>query len=602
MAAVLVVTTAATLSAQSRFAVLMKRNSYVQNSATTVVAHPNDPHAFFASIDGTATSPATPNSVRLPNGGATKALAYVAADEQWLYHESFATPAARDAAFPDGTYTFTVGGQAESVPLTGALYPTAPIATLSTGTFASNGTLNFDRTQPLTITVQYGAGFVSGASRLAIHAWGENFSSEATTDASGYTLSQLSLVIPANAVPAGTQLTINLEANRVPTMDANKFPGLTLAAGYTAETDITAIASGTVSAPQFAAQPNGHMVPAGGTVVLTAWAETATSYQWRRDGTPIPNATGSRLVLSGASTLDGAYSVAATNAGGTTISQSATVSVYNGLDVGRLSNLSIRANAGTGPQTLIVGLSVGGNGTSGAKPLLIRGLGPTLAAFLPNFLVDPMITTYQGETAIATNDNWSGDATVMARGARVYAYPLVSTTSLDAALAPTPNPGVFSVHVTGKSGGTGIALAEIYDASETMTATTPRLINVSARTQAGTGDNVLIAGFYVGGSTSRTVLIRALGPTLAGLGVPGALGDPQLKLYKGETLVWQNDNWGGEQLFVDVGNSVYAYQVTDRQSRDAMMLLTLAPGGYTVHVSGVNNATGVALVEVYEVP
>lgn len=600
-AAALVVTTAAILPAQTRFAVLMKRNSYVQTSATVVTAHPNDPYAFFATIDGTATTPPAPNSVTLPNGGATKALVWVTDDEEWRFQESFSTAAARDAAYPDGTYGFTLGGQATTVSLTGGLFPNAPVATLSQGTFGTNGTLVFERTQPLTITLQYGAGFVSGSSRLAISVWGPGFDDQVSTDASEYTQSQVSLVIPANSVAAGTPLTINLEANRVLALDTTKFPGFTLATGYTSETDISAVASG-VAAPQFRDQPRSQTIPAGSTVVFSGWAENATTYQWRRDGLPIPNATGARLVLSGASTIAGTYTLAATNAGGTTVSQSATLTVYGGVDVGRLTNLSIRANAGTGAETLIVGLSVGGSGTAGAKPLLIRGLGPTLAPFLPNFLADPMITAYQGETVIATNDNWAGDATVQARGTRVWAHPLISNASLDAALAPTPVPGVFSVHVTGKAGGSGIALAEIYDASEEMTATTPRLINVSARTHAGTGDNVLIAGFYVGGSTSRTVLIRGLGPTLAGLGVPGALADPQLKLYTGEMLIWQNDNWGGDQLLVDVGNSVYAYEVTDRQSRDAMMLVTLAPGGYTVHLGGVNNGTGVGLVEVYEVP
>ncbi len=600
--AALLVMSAAIVSAQDdRFAVLMKHRVNVQTGATTTTADPETPYGFSAELDGTATSPTPPNSITLPNGGATKPLVYTADDEQWLIEQGFTSEAALTTAYPNGTYGLTVGGQTTTVALTGDAYPDAPVATLSQGTFA-NGILNFDRSQPLTITISYGAGFVAGFSRLAIEVDGFNYENDVSTDDSNFTQSQLSLVLPANSIPSGAELSIQLEANRILTLDATKIPGTTVVAAYTTHTRLTAQASGTPGVPQFLTQPISQTIVPGGTVVFTAFASNATAFSWRRNGSPIPNAFGPTLVLSGMLAVPATYTAVATNANGSIVSQPATLTVYAGDDVGRLSNLSIRAGAGTGAATLIVGLSVGGSGTSGTKPLLVRGLGPTLAAFLPNFLTDPVITMYQGETAVANNDNWGGDATIEARSTQVFAYGMVSPTSLDAALAPTPAPGVYSVHVTGKAGATGITLAEIYDASATMTATTPRLINVSARTQVGTGDNVLIAGFYIGGSTARTVLIRGLGPTLATLGVPGALADPQLKLYRGETMIRQNDNWNGDPMLVNIGNSVYAYEVADRQSKDAMILMTLAPGGYTVHVGGVNDTTGVALVEVYEVP
>jgi len=129
-----------------------------------------------------------------------------------------------------------------------------------------------------------------------------------------------------------------------------------------------------------------------------------------------------------------------------------------------------------------------------------------------------------------------------------------------------------------------------------------RLANVSARGWVGTGDNVLIGGLVVGGSTSRTVLIRALGPALTAFGVPGMLADPRLRLYRGSELVAENDNWGGDPLAAAAARAVGAFAVTDAASRDAVLLLTLPPGVYTALVSGVNNTTGIALVEVYEVP
>ena len=78
--------------------------------------------------------------------------------------------------------------------------------------------------------------------------------------------------------------------------------------------------------------------------------------------------------------------------------------------------------------------------------------------------------------------------------------------------------------------------------------------------------------------------------------------DPRLQLYSGNTLLRENDNWNGDPLLVSIGNSVGAFEVTNRQSQDAMILMTLQPGSYTAQVSGGNNGTGVALVEVYEVP
>ena len=266
-------------------------------------------------------------------------------------------------------------------------------------------------------------------------------------------------------------------------------------------------------------------------------------------------------------------------------------------------NLAIRTNAGTGAQTLIVGFAVGGGGTAGEKPLLVRGVGPSLTQFgLTGVLADPVMTMFKDGATVATNDDWAGNAQVSARATQVAAFGLTSTASLDAALAASPTPGSYSVQVTGKNNGTGISLAEIYDASPAAAPGVPRLVNVSARTQVGSGNDILIAGFVVGGSTSRTVLIRAIGPGLAPFGVTGTLADPRLQLFASGTLLRENDNWNGDQLLVNMGNNVGAFEVADRQSRDAMLLLTLPPGSYTAQVSGANSGTGVALVEVYEVP
>jgi hypothetical protein len=129
------------------------------------------------------------------------------------------------------------------------------------------------------------------------------------------------------------------------------------------------------------------------------------------------------------------------------------------------------------------------------------------------------------------------------------------------------------------------------------------LINLSARTQVGTGEKILIASFVVKGSTSKTVLIRATGPALVPFGVGGTLADPKLRLMRmGESVpLAENDNWGGDVAVASASESAGAFPILNGASKDAAILTTVAPGNYTVQVSGVNDGTGVALVEVYEV-
>jgi len=259
-----------------------------------------------------------------------------------------------------------------------------------------------------------------------------------------------------------------------------------------------------------------------------------------------------------------------------------------------LSNLSIRSTAGTGAETLIVGFAVAG----GNKPILVRGIGPGLAAFnVPDTLPDPRLDLNQGAGAssVGTNDNW--DARASDTFARVGAFGLPSE-SKDAAIVTTLGANTYTAKLTDADGASGIALVELYDTEMDNGA---KLVNVSARTQVGTGGGVLIAGFNVSGTGPRTLLIRAVGPTLEAFGVTGALADPKLELYSSGTVepVASNDNWDASNgaAFAQVG----AFNLVSA-SRDAVLLVTVNPGTYTAKVSGVNDTTGVALIEVYEMP
>ena len=260
-----------------------------------------------------------------------------------------------------------------------------------------------------------------------------------------------------------------------------------------------------------------------------------------------------------------------------------------------LSNLSVRSQAGTGAQSLIVGFVT----RNGDKTLLVRGIGPTLGGFgVSNALANPLLTvTSAGGVQAASNDNWLASSKDVF--AQAGAFPLTEG-SLDAAVTANLGADGYSAQVSGVGGGTGVALVELYDLIAPTSRSGPRLVNVSARTQVGTGGDILIAGFAVGGTGPRTLLIRAVGPTLGGFGVSGAIADPRMELYSGQTKLNENDNWDATSV-ASVASSVGAFALA-AGSLDAALVVTLQPGSYTVQVSGVNNGTGVALIEVYDTP
>ncbi len=365
------------------------------------------------------------------------------------------------------------------------------------------------------------------------------------------------------------------------------------------------------SAPAFTLQPMSQTIASGSTVVFNAAATGATSFKWQRNGVDIGGATSTTLVIGNATAGNaGTYTAVATNSTGSTTSSSATLSVTtaSAVDTGHLINLSVRTNSGTGDQVLAVGFVVGGANTTGTKSVLVRVTGPALEPFgVSGWMADPTLELRPlgSTTVLGSNDNWGGNATIVTTAAAVGAFPIVDTNSKDAAAVLALSGGPYTTLAAGKNNTTGAVLTEIYDSTPvtSFTATTPRLINVSARAQVNTGDDVLFTGFVVGGSTSKTLLVRATGPALAAYGVGGALADPKLELFilNGPKL-YENDNWGGSAILVDAASSVGAFDIPDRSSKDAVLLVTLPPGNYTAKITGVNNGTGIALVEVYDVP
>jgi outer membrane protein assembly factor BamB/subtilisin family serine protease len=355
-------------------------------------------------------------------------------------------------------------------------------------------------------------------------------------------------------------------------------------------------------------QPQARNVVAGSAFSLsvTAVSSAPISYQWFKDNSPIAGATGAIYSVSSASAADaGNYTVTVTSPGGALSSNVAVVVLVTG-GSGRLANLSVRANAGAGDQTLIAGFVVAG---AGQKDILVRGLGPTLVSLgVPDAVPDPRLILFRSSdtpggsaTQVAVNDNWSTGLTDTFTA--VGAVSLLAG-SKDAALVSTVTPGGYSAQVVTDTN--GIALAEIYD---TNLQGGPRLINISGRAPISGGSGVLIAGFVITGAADKTVLIRGVGPKLAGFGVSGAIADPKLDLYvtvgATSTLLNSNDNWEAGDASAATLTSTFTTLgafALDAGSKDSALLVTLHPGVYSAQVSGVGGSTGVALVEVYEVP
>ncbi len=258
-----------------------------------------------------------------------------------------------------------------------------------------------------------------------------------------------------------------------------------------------------------------------------------------------------------------------------------------------LQNISTRGFVGTGDNVMIGGFIV--QGTEPAT-LILRAIGFSLSAQgLAGPLDDPMITIYDSnQRQVATNDDWftSPDAETIA------SFHLDPPNSRESALYLTLQPGSYTAVVQSYSDAqqpptTGVGLFELYD----LHTTGGSAVNISTRGQVLGGDNVLIGGFIVGGSVAKTVVARGIGPSLGGAGIANPLADPTTELRDSNgQLVQSNDDW---QQGPDA-TTISADGLAPSNPKESALLATLAPGGYTVIVSGVNAATGVALVEVYD--
>ncbi len=271
---------------------------------------------------------------------------------------------------------------------------------------------------------------------------------------------------------------------------------------------------------------------------------------------------------------------------GTGANQNFTLQILTAiLPATNITSISTRASVQTGEGVTIAGFIVSG---TDAKTVVLRGLGPTLTgAGVTGVLADPTLQLFDGSGhPMWFNDNWKDT-----QQAQIQATGLAPPNDLESAILQILQPGNYTAILSGRNGTTGIGLVEVYDVA---TGAVAELTNVSTRGFVGTGEAVMIGGFITSGSTQ--VVVRGLGPTLTQAGVSGVLADPVITLVDANGMVVKtNDNWKNTQQV-----AIQATGLAPPNDLEAAILTTVAPGNYTVILSGNGGGTGIGLVEVYK--
>lgn len=255
-----------------------------------------------------------------------------------------------------------------------------------------------------------------------------------------------------------------------------------------------------------------------------------------------------------------------------------------------LANISTRLKIGVSENVLIGGFIIRG---TQPKKLVLRAIGPSLTAWgVAGAIADPVLELHDSSGGvIATNNDWqTGGQT-----AEVQTSGMAPGNSAESALVVTLSPGNYTVVVSGVGGGQGIGLVEAYE----FDGNTTRFINISTRGLVGTADEPMIGGFIVQGGAAKRVIVRALGPSLAGGPSPvgNALADPFLELHDGNgNALAVNDDWSNGSQTAEI----VATGLPPVNNSESAIVRTLGPGNYTAVVRGMNNTVGVGLVEVYD--
>jgi hypothetical protein len=242
-------------------------------------------------------------------------------------------------------------------------------------------------------------------------------------------------------------------------------------------------------------------------------------------------------------------------------------------------------------------VGIGGFIVTGSIPkhVVLRAIGPSLAqSGVPNPLADPVLELHgPGAFATITDDNWRDDSV---QAALIQADGLAPSNDLESAIDATLAPGAYTGIVRGKNNTSGVGLIEVYDLNPSAVS---KLANISTRAFVSTGDNIVIAGFILGHNISNDrIVARGIGPSLTAFGVPNALADPTLELRDGNgALLAANNNWQDDPA---QAAELTAAGLAPTNPLESGIAATLPPGLYTALLAGLNNGTGVGLVEVYD--
>lgn len=354
----------------------------------------------------------------------------------------------------------------------------------------------------------------------------------------------------------------------------------------------------------FTVQPKSQQAIFGTDVIFETELGTAAAaaFQWTHDGVPIPGANDRilRLVTPGSSAA-GEYRLIAIVGDQTYTSEPATLTVTP--STARLVNFSARCAVSPAYPPQIGGFVLRGNVP---RPVLLRAVGRGLPIDHPEFalLPEPVLTLHH-EAAVLARDAGGALAPAIAdKGRELGAFALRPATAAneparDSALLQPLQPGVYTAHSTSADGRAGVGLFEFYDAEPASPV--PAVVNVSIRGRAAPGNDVLIAGFVIGGEGGLRVLIRGLGPALGAFGVDGVVADPQITLFRENTPVATNDDWADRadlDELVALADRAGVHPLS-HDSRDAAIMTVLQPGVYTVHGRGADNGAGEMLIEVF---
>ena len=322
------------------------------------------------------------------------------------------------------------------------------------------------------------------------------------------------------------------------------------------------------------------------------WASTSTT------GAPSPRAdhtavwTGTQLIVWGGEEMF----PTGLNTGGRYCAESAG---------SQLGNISTRSFVQTGDNVMIGGFIVQGAQT---KRLIIRAIGPELTQYgVPDALANTTLELHDRTGAlIASNDDWRhtilGGVIIQNQAGDIQNSGHTPAGGRESAIIADLAPGNYTAIVRGINDTTGVALVEVYDLSNDASSI---LGNISTRSFVQTDNNVMIGGFIVQGRGAKRVIIRAIGPELSQFGVPDPLANPSLEVHNATgALIGSNDDW--QQTII--GGVITHSQVADIQNSghapanpsESAIIAELPPGNYTAIVRGVNDTTGVGLVEVYD--